>query len=327
MDDGIKAFEQEIVRRVAERYPEKWEACSKAFAENDAQIISHGLGHSPVELSKSREIIANAFLGDEIRQVREEMLSSMREEVERRLFSDEGDSVSRDDVDDDDEGLRLFSEEDVAIDDHKLQCWFAETSRERVGSIYEHYIGIGYERAGFGVEYRGEFKGVRDGGIDLVAQNESGDVFLIQCKRWSSDKVVFRKSIHQFHGAVDAWMVENRPTIEMLNLRVRAVFYTTAQFDEEAVSDARKFLITLRHKECPSQFDCVRCFQDFLGRRRYLRPWDDGWKSEGFLHSGFFVLSCREAFNLGYKRKLDCRKNSVSDGEDNRDAGDGGASS
>lgn len=52
-----------------------------------------------------------------------------------------------------------------------------------VGSEYEKFIGSKYEDAGYNVDYRGLTLAKKDGGIDLIVENDSKIIF-VQCKNW-----------------------------------------------------------------------------------------------------------------------------------------------
>ena len=66
------------------------------------------------------------------------------------------------------------------------------------GRNYEKQIGQLYEKKNYKVIYNGILKGKRDGGIDLIAENEN-EIILIQCKNWINT-MVKQKDLKEFLG-------------------------------------------------------------------------------------------------------------------------------
>lgn len=58
-----------------------------------------------------------------------------------------------------------------------------KSTKVHAGEEYEKFIGKKYEVEDYNVDYRGLSFGKKDGGIDLIAENDTTTV-LIQCKNW-----------------------------------------------------------------------------------------------------------------------------------------------
>jgi len=56
------------------------------------------------------------------------------------------------------------------------------------GFLYEKYVGLYYEKLGYKVIYNGLIKGLLDGGIDLIIENEN-EKFFLQCKYMLKSKI------------------------------------------------------------------------------------------------------------------------------------------
>jgi len=99
--------------------------------------------------------------------------------------------------------------------------------RAKVGEQFELAIGSWFEQDGWTVSYTGIERGVNDGGIDLIAKRD-GMTFLIQCKYWRANRIIYEKHINQFHGAIETYRADHPDE------PVQAAFYTTARLSPEA---------------------------------------------------------------------------------------------
>lgn len=69
------------------------------------------------------------------------------------------------------------------------------------GNSYEKFIGSKYESKDYHVEYNGIEKGVKDGGLDLIATKKD-KLVLVQCKNWalSNNFKINQKDLRAFVG-------------------------------------------------------------------------------------------------------------------------------
>lgn len=98
------------------------------------------------------------------------------------------------------------------------------------GNDYEEFVGAYYERQGYQVTYHGLEKGRKDGGIDLIAENEY-ETLLIQCKAWQK-AIVKQKHIKEFIGNCTIFL-ENNPQIAT---KIKRVFVTSSEAEDKALT-------------------------------------------------------------------------------------------
>lgn len=67
-------------------------------------------------------------------------------------------------------------------------------SKKEIGREYERYIGYKYESEGWRVIYHGIVEGFEDMGRDIIAK-KSEIIHIVQCKCWSSSKIIREKHI------------------------------------------------------------------------------------------------------------------------------------
>jgi len=120
-----------------------------------------------------------------------------------------------------------YSEYESALKkNEKTQCNKAKKIDYKLnikkGKVYEKFVGEYIEKFGYSVDYRGLRKGKKDGGIDLVANNNNTYV-LIQCKNWTKRKVT-QKDIRVFVGDYYNYL-ENHPELKYKN--TKAYFYVS----------------------------------------------------------------------------------------------------
>lgn len=102
------------------------------------------------------------------------------------------------------------------------------------GNDYEEFVGKYYERQGYKVIYHGLEQGKKDGGIDLIAENEY-ETLLIQCKAWQKAEVK-QKHIKEFIGNCTTFLEDNPQN----NLKVKRIFVTSSEKSEKGLD---KYLI------------------------------------------------------------------------------------
>ncbi len=77
-----------------------------------------------------------------------------------------------------------------------------------LGRDYERYIGYLYESSGYDVKYRGIIDGFEDLGRDLICKKDC-QVIIVQCKYWSSHKLIHEKHINQLFGTAVMYALQN----------------------------------------------------------------------------------------------------------------------
>ncbi|PLX05704.1 MAG: hypothetical protein C0596_19090 [Marinilabiliales bacterium] len=84
-----------------------------------------------------------------------------------------------------------------------------QKTKWQIGRDYELYIGYEYYREGWQVEYYGIEKQLEDMGRDLIAI-KGDEVHVIQCKYWSSSKLIHEKHIAQLYGTTIQYLLSNK---------------------------------------------------------------------------------------------------------------------
>jgi hypothetical protein len=159
----------------------------------------------------------------------------------------------------DDDGLWLSKEEyDRLSINERAQLAFERykkkhRSKWEIGRDFERYIGYRYERDGFKVTYQGIIKGFEDLGRDLICEKR-GQIDIVQCKYWSSKKVIHEKHINQLFGTVVEYAAQKDgaqrsifpvwQTIEDYN--IRPVFITSTQLSPTAKKFAKILNVDVR---------------------------------------------------------------------------------
>ncbi|AHJ12429.1 restriction endonuclease [Sulfurospirillum multivorans] len=100
--------------------------------------------------------------------------------------------------------------------------------RKKRGNDYEIHVGKYYESQGYKVIYNGLLNGRKDGGIDLLAENEH-ETLLIQCKAWEQTIEMKRRYVVEFMGNCLTFLMDN-PYLKEKN--IKRVFVTSSEKSE-----------------------------------------------------------------------------------------------
>lgn len=177
-----------------------------------------------------------------------------------------------------------------------------------IGIEYERYIGYLYETNGYNVRYIGATEGVNDMGRDLIAEKDN-TVYIIQCKRWSTEKQIHEKHIFQLFG-----------TTYILNLdetkkKFIPVFYTTTYLSDVAEKCATGLDIEVHQNFEYKDFPMIKCNigKDENGNltKIYHLPFDQQYDRVriGALDGECYVSRVSEAEEKGFRRAYRWRGN------------------
>lgn len=136
-----------------------------------------------------------------------------------------------------------------------------------IGIEYERYIGYLLECEGYKVSYVGATQGLNDRGRDLIATKKKNGL-VIQCKRWSKDKTIHEKHIHQLHGSTTVLSIQNP------EITYRSVFVTTTELSPEAKKDAALCNIEVIAQFPMSEYPLIKCNSNMKGQKIYHLPFD-----------------------------------------------------
>lgn len=137
----------------------------------------------------------------------------------------------------------------------------------QIGIEYERYVGYCYERKGYKVRYFGATEGLEDMGRDLIV-TQGKKLFVIQCKRWSTEKTIHEKHIFQLYGTTILQMLENP------DKRVSGLFITTTTLSELAKSCADYLHITVVENYPLREYPLIKCNISKNGEKIYHLPFD-----------------------------------------------------
>lgn len=137
----------------------------------------------------------------------------------------------------------------------------------QIGIEYERYVGYCYERKGYKVRYFGATEGLEDMGRDLIV-TQGKKLFVIQCKRWSTEKTIHEKHIFQLYGTTILQMLENP------DKRVSGLFITTTTLSELAKSCADYLHITVVENYPFREYPLIKCNISKNGEKIYHLPFD-----------------------------------------------------
>ena len=204
-------------------------------------------------------------------------------------------------------------------------------SKWQVGRDYELFVGYKYKCDGWKVEQFGVERKLEDMGRDLICRKIihdqtgkfSSDLFgdiveiqVIQCKFWSSEKIIHEKHIAQLFGTTIEYAISlGWPYIDKnghLTDCIKPVFVTTASLSETARRFAEALSVEIK-EDCtfdPSDskaFPRIKCNLGKDGEKIYHLPFDqqyDVTKIDSANGDECWAFTVDEAENKGYRRAM-----------------------
>lgn len=166
----------------------------------------------------------------------------------------------------------------------------------QAGIEYERYVGYCFEQMGYTVQYTGALEKLEDMGRDLIAQKKGG-AYIIQCKRWATEKTIHEKHVFQLFGSYVHYQIETDER------NIHCALYTTAQLSDTAQKAADMLDIAVSifpMKEYP----LVKCHTADNGEKIYHLPFDLQYDRIRNRQNGrlLYVDTVKEAEDLGYRR-------------------------
>ena len=171
-------------------------------------------------------------------------------------------------------------------------------SNWEVGIEYERYIGYLKEKEGYRVRYNGAIKGLGDMGRDLIA-HKGNEIEIIQCKRWSKDKVIREKHIFQLYGTMVVEKLENPEK------NVTGIFIMTSELSDVASRCADFLNIKVKKVPMSEDYPLIKCnISQQTGEKIYHLPFDQQYDKVVIdPHRGeLYVFTVEEAEALGFRR-------------------------
>ena len=174
------------------------------------------------------------------------------------------------------------------------------------GVDYERYIGYKYEQKGYRVQYAGALYGLEDMGRDLIAEN-SESIIVIQCKRWSKEKVIHEKHIFQLYGSTVLMSLNSSKP-------VKSLFVTTTFVSDTARQCADYLHVSLRENYPLGQYPMIKCNVSRNGNKIYHLPFDQQYDRVVIKPElgEFYAWTVQEAEDAGFRRAYRWHGNQLS---------------
>jgi DUF2075 family protein len=176
--------------------------------------------------------------------------------------------------------------------------WQKKKYKWEVGRDYERYVGYLYESKGWSVRYQGIVEGFADLGRDLIA-TAGRQIEIVQCKRWSRDKLIHEKHIFQLYGTTLAYHIDNPGN------RVKGVFWTSTLLSDRAKQFAEKLGIRTVEGHSIQSYPCIKCNVSRRdGTKIYHLPFDQQYDRTLIEEERLecYVATVGEAESLGFRR-------------------------
>lgn len=174
-----------------------------------------------------------------------------------------------------------------------------ELSTSDIGKLYERYIGYLFESIGCEVEYHGAKNTFNDLGRDLIIK-DNDITFIVQTKYWAKHKIISEKHIFQLYGS----LIHFRRTSNYNDTFIKAVFYTTANYSENAKEVAKVLGVELRTKKHDKSYPKTKCHVTKNNYRIYLFPDDQSYDQikMKIKNGDMYVATESEALARGFRR-------------------------
>lgn len=182
----------------------------------------------------------------------------------------------------------------LALDNYKHR----NRSNWAAGIDFERYICYLYELKGYRVVCFGALNGVADLGRDLYAFKDS-EVIIIQCKRWSAQKLIHEKHVYQLFGTVTDYCIEN-PLFNTHGLLI-----ATCNLSDKAREVAGRIGIEFEENVSFPEYPMVKCnINRATGEKIYHLPFDQQYDKVQIEYDKgeFYAWTVSEAERKGFRR-------------------------
>jgi hypothetical protein len=185
----------------------------------------------------------------------------------------------------------------------------------QIGRDYERYIGFRYEMEGYEVIYHGISEGKEDLGRDLICK-KNGNVKIVQCKYWATQKVIHEKHINQLFGTTVKYYIDyfklkslNNNSLKFWesfnNGIIKPVFITSSTLSETAKKFADSLGVEVLESEPLKKYPIIKChINKKTGEKIYHLPFDQMYDRTILekKHDEFYAYSVEEAELKGFRR-------------------------
>lgn len=184
---------------------------------------------------------------------------------------------------------------DRYIKSHKKTKW-------QIGRDYELYIGYLCSQKGLSVDFFGSYMGLEDLGRDIIAK-KGEKTYIIQCKYWSSVKMIHEKHIAQLYGTTISYCIENNESKK----NVKGVLVTNIKLSETAKKFASYLKIKVIENLEAGEYPRIKCnigYDEFgVETKIYHLPMDQQYDHVKICKKGeFYAMTVKEAEEKGFRR-------------------------
>ena len=183
-----------------------------------------------------------------------------------------------------------------------------------IGREYERYVGYLYETEGYRVDYTGAVEGFADMGRDIVAR-KTNELLVIQCKYWSSEKVIREKHVFQLFGTsleyayrLGLLAKQNQPSLftnPIETIGVRPMLYTSTVLSDEARQAASTLGVLFFENAKISEYPVIKCnIAQRDGAKIYHMPFDQQYDRTKINadRGECFAYTVMQAERMGFRR-------------------------
>jgi len=184
----------------------------------------------------------------------------------------------------------------IALDRYKKDT---QKSRWVIGMEYEMYCAYKLRTKNLTVEEYGIKHGLEDLGRDIIAKEPNGRVFIIQCKHWSSHRMIHENVVCQLYGTAIEYALRNN--LQFKN--VIPVLMTPTELSVTANAFAQKLGVRIKH-EAKGDFPMIKC--NINGKDKiYHLPFDQQYYKTEIKNPGeFYAWTVKEAEDKGFRRAM-----------------------
>ncbi len=197
------------------------------------------------------------------------------------------------------QALSTIERNQLALDRYKNS---KNKSKWQIGRDYELYVGYKYSLKGYTIDYTGSYMKLEDLGRDLIAKKD-GTILIIQCKYWSSSKLIHEKHITQLYGTTVCYCFEHNIPLES----VKGVLITNITLSDTAKKMADYLGIQYAENFKKHDFPCIKCNighdADGYKTKIYHLPFDQQYDVTKIDEPGeFYAMTVQEAEDAGFRR-------------------------
>ena len=168
-----------------------------------------------------------------------------------------------------------------------------------VGIEYEMYIEYEYrDLRGWKTIAHGSIYGLEDLGRDIVAKKDDR-VLIIQCKRYSANKLIHENTVCQLYGTAIEYELSNKGVYAN---KIVPILYSTTDLSPMAKKFAKRLGVEF-HKVPMRKYPQIKCNIGRGGEKIYHLPFDQQYYNVIIDKEGeFYAWTIKEAEEAGFRR-------------------------